>query len=130
MVPMLKRDFHETSAPLQSAKYLSKVTFINTTNLFTLMLCPVYVTSFTRYYCILTLYVPLTWRLHATYMILQGKGICIWNTTAGQEHVSVSSMEDEDVDRSIIDSLCTADLTIACNIHDLTGEGGFAFEVP
>ena len=42
------------------AAYLVRVTFINTTNLFTLMLCPVYVTSFTRYYCILTLYVPLT----------------------------------------------------------------------
>ena len=33
------------------------------------------------------------------------------------------------VDRTVLDSLSTADLTTACNIHDLTGEGGFAFEI-
>ena len=39
-------------------------------------------------------------------------------------------MEDGDVDKTVIDSLCTTDLTTACNIHDLTGDGGFAFEIP
>ena len=39
-------------------------------------------------------------------------------------------MEDGGVDRTVIDSLCTPDLTTACNIPDLTGDGGFAFEIP
>ena len=39
-------------------------------------------------------------------------------------------MEDGGVDRTIIGSLCTADLITACNIHDLTAEWGFAIEIP
>ena len=46
----------------------------------------------------------------------------------------IVAMEDGGVDRTVIDSLFTSTtiyrwLMTACNIHDLTGEGGFAFEI-